>query len=83
MLATLNLIKMSKNKTANKRSLADQTADYMNMSFNYQNTYGVEITRRIGDDMFMFVYRGKCYSAFHKEDKLNKKSIRIETEHGD
>jgi hypothetical protein len=51
----------------------------MNMSFGYQNTYGVEITRYIGTDMFMFVYRGKCYSAFHNEGKLNRKSIRKET----
>ena len=50
----------------------------MNMSFGYQNSYGVEITRHIGNDMFMFVYRGKCYSAFHTNGKLNKKSIRKE-----
>lgn len=62
-----------------KRTLADQTADYMNMSFEYKKPYGVEITKHIGIDMFMFVFRGKCYSAFHNGGKLNRKSIRKET----
>ena len=71
---------INKNKMATiKRTLADQTADYMNMSFGYQKSYGVEITRHIGNDMFMFVYRDKCYSAFHTNGKLNRKSIRKET----
>ena len=66
-----------KTMAAIKRSLADQIADYMNIG--YTNSYGVEITRNIGTDMVMFVYRNKCYSAFHNNGKLDKKSIRKET----
>jgi hypothetical protein len=49
------------------------------MAAPLSKNYGVEITRTIGVDMVMFVYRNKCYSAFHKNQRLDKKSIRIET----
>lgn len=62
------------------KTLEKQAADYLNMmSAPLSQEYTAEITRTVGNDLLFFVYRKKCYSAFYKGEKLNTKSIRLET----
>ena len=63
-------------RTEPTRTLAEQAQEYLNMlDAPVSKEFTVEITRRIGKDMIMFVYRGKLYSAFYENGSLNKKSI--------
>ncbi len=58
-------------------NLEKQAADYLNMmAAPISKEYEATITRNVGNDMVLFLYRDKLYDAFYKNDKLNTKSIR-------